>query len=62
MSEASNLSISPEKVPYLIIKAREFDAENVVTESVRHPMPVTDMMCRCWKTSRAIRSKAYLKA
>lgn len=32
MSEAWNLSISPEKVCYLIIKAREFDAKDAVTE------------------------------
>lgn len=30
--EAPNLAISPEKVSYIIIKAREFDAKDVVTD------------------------------
>ncbi|MBB4187012.1 hypothetical protein GGE07_003676 [Sinorhizobium terangae] len=32
MSEAWDLSISPEKVCYLIVKAREFDVKDAVTE------------------------------
>ncbi len=33
MSEAWNLSISPETVCYVIIKAREFDTKDAVTEA-----------------------------
>ena len=32
VAEAPNLAISPEKVSYIIIKAREFDAKDVVTD------------------------------
>jgi hypothetical protein len=32
MADAPNLTISPEKVCYLILKAREFDVKDVVTD------------------------------
>lgn len=44
MSEAWNLSISPEKVCYLIIKAREFDAKDAVTEPDPASNASDDMM------------------
>ncbi|KQW51062.1 MULTISPECIES: DUF3775 domain-containing protein [unclassified Ensifer] len=44
MSEAWNLSISPEKVCYLIIKAREFDAKDAVTDPDPASNASDDMM------------------
>ena len=35
------LTISSESVCFIIVKAREFDAQDVVTDLVRVPMPPT---------------------
>jgi hypothetical protein len=44
MSEAWNLSISPEKVCYLVIKAREYDAKDALTEPDPASNASDDMM------------------
>lgn len=44
MSETWNLSISPEKVCYLVIKAREYDAKDAVTEPDPASNASDDMM------------------
>jgi hypothetical protein len=51
-----DLSISPDKVCYIIAKARKFDAKDVVTDpndsSKTRP---TTRWSRCWKTTATIR-------
>jgi hypothetical protein len=42
--DAPDLSISPEKVCYIIAKAREFDAKDVVTDPNDSSNPTDDAM------------------
>lgn len=44
MSEDWNLSISPQKVCFLIMKARQFDAKDALTEPDPGSNPTDDMM------------------
>jgi hypothetical protein len=50
------LAISPEKVCFIIVKAREFDAKDEVTEPDPDRIRPTTRTPRCWKTTRTIRS------
>lgn len=47
--DASPLTISPEKVCFIIIKAKEFDAKDELTEPDPAPTRPTTTTSRCWK-------------
>lgn len=44
VEDTLDLSISPEKVCYIIVKAREFDAKDVVTDPDDSSNPTDDAM------------------
>ena len=50
--DAPDLSISPEKVCYIIAKAREFDAKDVVTDPNDSSNPTDDAMVAVLKDHR----------
>ena len=52
---AETLTISPEKVCFVIIKAKEFDAKDEVTEPTRDPMHRTTKRLRSSKTMKTTR-------
>ena len=52
--DTTTLTISPEKVCFIIVKAREFDAKDVVTEPDRDRFPPTTWMRRCSKITKTI--------
>ena len=52
--DAASLTISPEKVCFVIIKAKEFDAKDEVTEPDPGQIPLTTRMPRSWKTTKTI--------
>ena len=49
---ADSLTISPEKVCFIIIKAKEFDAKDEVTEPDPGSNPSDDKEAPFWKTMR----------
>jgi hypothetical protein len=48
------LTISPEKVGYLIEKAREFDVKEIDTDPVPVRTPSMTMRSTCWRTTAAM--------
>ena len=52
--DTTTLTISPEKVCFIIVKARVFDAKDVVTEPDPDRIPPTTWMRRCSKITKTI--------
>jgi hypothetical protein len=51
-----DLSISDEKLCFIIAKAREFDVKDVVTDPDDASNPTETRCSRCWRITRTIRS------